>query len=630
MQAVRALVADRLAAAAGEISSAAERMLHTSEMSAEERRAVVSQRLRVVAEEIFRIFEMTTGGLEASRSHQENERQYELVNVTWKTEARWHRTDKMPSSGSEQQKCSNRPRVQDASTQTDSEFISGKPSHFQTRPVGKDTRSETETQEEHCEPNDDQGIKSSPMQPDAESSDGERDDRNPTKEGARLQEKRTKSEGSHAQRRSLHKHCKDWFDLKYICKVCGKSFCYRASFLKHVQEHKSDTDVCALCGKHFESEESLRLHWSRAAGRSCCRVCGKFFRSNRSFLKHVLEHEQSTDVCGVCGKQLDSNDGLKLHLQTHNEENDGRDQTDARESEAEGSESKGGESDEDWRKSEGSEGSDGDDGGSEEEEGTQGSSLPKESKAKAKESRNKDLSHQKYCCKVCGKSFCYRASFFKHVQEDERQAGFCGVCGEHFGTEESLRLHLQTYIRSHDCEVCGKQFDGHRQLEMHTRTHTGEKPFVCSVCGKAFAQNGNLTGHMKVHTGEKPYVCSVCGQSFSFKEYMRAHMRIHTGERPFLCSVCGKGFRQRGTLKTHMMIHTGESTHRCLICDKKFYKSGALKIHMRSHTGEKPYLCNVCGKSFSAGGSLTKHMGVIHTADHSVTPRGGAAFEKKL
>ncbi|XP_072229882.1 uncharacterized protein [Leuresthes tenuis] len=557
---------------------------------------------------------MMMGGSEASRSHQENERQWELVNVTWKTETCGNRTDNTPSSGSEQQKCSNRPRFQDASTQTDSEFI--KPSHFQTPPVGKDTR--TETEGGHCGPNDDQEIKSSPMQSDAESSDGESDedwtksegtdgDKNQTKEGARLQEKKTRSD---TQRRSPDKPCKDLSDLKYICKVCDKSFCYRASFLKHVQEHKSDTDVCGLCGKHFETEESLKLHWSQAAGRSCCRVCGKLFRYNRSFLKHVLKHEQSTDVCGVCGKHLDSDDGLKLHLQTHHEENSCRDQMDPRESE--------GESDEDRRKSEGS-GSE--DGGSKKEKGTQ-----KESKAKAKESKNKDFSHLKYCCKVCGKSFCYRASFFKHVQEDERQAGLCGVCGKHFGTEDSLRLHLQTYVRSNDCKVCGKHFEGHRQLEMHTRTHTGEKPFVCSVCGKAFAQSGNLTGHMKVHTGERPYVCSVCGQSFSFKEYMRAHMRIHTGERPFLCSICGKGFRQKGTLKTHTMIHTGESAHRCLVCDKKFYKSGALKIHMRSHTGERPYLCNVCGKSFSAGGTLTKHMGVIHAADESVALRGSAVL----
>ncbi|KAM3591622.1 uncharacterized protein V6R79_005058 [Siganus canaliculatus] len=322
---------------------------------------------------------------------------------------------------------------------------------------------------------------------------------------------------------------------------------------------------------------------------SSCRVCGKFFHYKRSFLKHVLQHGLSSHLCGACGKHLGLDESLEDHLQSHNEESIGSDA----------------DSNEDCR--------DNDRAESDEKElsktKTQGSDITEVPK-------HKDASHLKYRCKVCGKPFCYRASFLKHVQEDEKDADVCGVCGKRFESEDVLRLHLQTYVRTNDCEVCGKRFDGHKQLEMHRRTHTGEKPYICAVCGKAFTQNGNLMGHMRVHTGERPYACSICGQSFGFKEYMMAHMRIHTGEKPFLCSVCGKGFRQRGTLKTHMMIHTGESSHVCSVCDKKFYKSGALKIHMRSHTGEKPYLCNVCGKSFTASGSLTKHMGV-HEAERT-------------
>uniref|UniRef100_A0A8C4HTQ0 C2H2-type domain-containing protein n=1 Tax=Dicentrarchus labrax TaxID=13489 RepID=A0A8C4HTQ0_DICLA len=209
----------------------------------------------------------------------------------------------------------------------------------------------------------------------------------------------------------------------------------------------------------------------------------------------------------------------------------------SRNSEAEGSdaESKVGDSDEDWRESEGT---DSDDGENEKDKTKEGSCLEKsrtkpQGSNKPKGSRNKDLSHLKYRCKVCGKSFCYRASFLKHVQEDERDTELCGVCGKRFESEESLRLHLQTYIRTNDCEVCGKHFESHNQLEMHMRTHTGEKPYVCTVCGKAFAQNGNLMGHMRVHTGERPYVCSVCGQSFSFKEYMMASYRSATFSESF-------------------------------------------------------------------------------------------------
>uniref|UniRef100_A0A3B4WR77 C2H2-type domain-containing protein n=1 Tax=Seriola lalandi dorsalis TaxID=1841481 RepID=A0A3B4WR77_SERLL len=391
------------------------------------------------------------------------------------------------------------PQFKDAATETDCEFIHGKASqHNQTQRAEKGTETVmgAETQGELCvlPPGDQEVLSSKDSEVGSEKNDSDEE----------LNEKLLKS-----NRRSTFQRQSQGADS---CKMCGRCF-HEGAAGKKEKKHT---------GKVTATEKS-----QTTTGQSCCRVCGKFFRYKRSFLKHVLKHEQSTDLCGVCGKHLGSDESLKLHIQTHNEENN---------------------------------------------ETREGKTKIHASN-KPKGPKNKDF---------CGRSFCYR----------------------------SLRLHLQTYIRTNDCEVCGKHFDGHKQLEMHMRTHTGEKPYICSVCGKAFAQNGNLMGHMRVHTGERPYICSVCGQSFSFKEYMMAHMRIHTGEKPFLCSVCGKGFRQRGTLKTHMMIHTGESTHRCNVCDKKFYKSGALKIHMRSHTGEKPYLCNVCGKRFTASSSLTKHMGV--------------------
>ncbi|XP_041818983.1 zinc finger protein 2-like isoform X2 [Chelmon rostratus] len=584
----------------------AKKTLHTSEMSAEQQRAVVHQQLSVVADEIFRVLEVMMSEYEAevSGSHEEIQRHRRLLEFTLKTETTLQRTDRLLLSGpdcerdvsSEQLKCeqsrsssqvqktSSPPQSRDASTETDSEFIHGKPSHphqAQRAEKGTSTVVETQTRGEQCvlPPSDQEVLSSNDSEAGSEDDDSDEE----------LNDKPLKSNKR-----------------------------------KRFQRQSQDADCCKTCGAPSHKGKKMRkqavkiapTNKIQTAGQSCCRVCGKFFRYRRSFLKHILQHEQNSDLCGACGKHLDSGESLKAHLQTHSEENICRGQTDDRQSEAEGSdaESKARGSDEDWRDSDGTES---DDGSSEKDEAKEGSCLQKPSKTRGsnklkgpKHKSFKDVSHLKYCCKVCSKSFCYRASFLKHVQEDERNTDLCGVCGTCFESEENLRLHLQTYIRTNDCEVCGKHFDGHKQLEMHMRTHTGEKPYICSVCGKAFAQNGNLMGHMRVHTGERPYVCSVCGQSFSFKEYMMAHMRIHTGEKPFLCSVCGKGFRQRGTLKTHMMIHTGESTHRCSVCDKKFYKSGALKIHMRSHTGEKPYLCNVCGKSFTASGSLTKHMGV--------------------
>ncbi|XP_075950209.1 uncharacterized protein LOC142952090 [Anarhichas minor] len=602
LQAVKALVAERLEAAAEEILRSVEKKLQlTSDMSPEQQRAAVHERLSAVADEIFRILEKMLGEYEAevSSSHEEIERKGQPMSVSLETETNVHGTDRLPlsrsncgkdasseqsRSSSQVQKTSGLPQIRDASTETDCDVIHGKPSHLhQTQRAEKGTSTVMET--ETLPPSDHEVLSS-------DNSDAASDDND-----CQINEKHLKSK----KRKTFQKQSQ----AEDYCEMCGRSF------------------LKSVAGKKIKIQESKisATNKIQLPGQSCCRVCGKFFRYKRSFLKHVLVHEQSSDLCGACGKHLDSDESLKVHLQTHSEENSCRDQTEDKQSEAECSdaESEAGHSDEEWKDSGGS---DGDDGGSDKDETKDGPCLQKSktkesNKPKGLKNKNfRDLSHLKYRCKVCGKYFCYRASFLKHVQEDEDDADLCGVCGKRFESDDGLRLHLQTYVRTNDCEVCGKHFDSHKQLEMHMRTHTGEKPYVCNVCGKAFAQNGNLMGHMRAHTGEKPYVCSVCGQSFSFKEYMTAHMRIHTGEKPFLCSVCGKGFRQRGTLKTHMMIHTGESTHRCGVCEKKFYKSGALKIHMRSHTGEKPYLCNVCGKSFTASGSLAKHMGT-HEGDRT-------------
>ncbi|KAE8283945.1 hypothetical protein D5F01_LYC17272 [Larimichthys crocea] len=407
------------------------------EISPEQQRAAVHKRLSLVAEEIFRILEIMMAEYEAevSGSHSEIGRHRPLLDITLKTETSLHTTDKPPL-----QETSN---LEDTSTETDSEFLYVKASHLhQTQGAEKGTSAVTEP---GGEPQSDPEVLSS-NNSEAGSDDSESDEE--------LSEKSDKRKTSQRQSHGADR-----------CITCGTSFRKGKKVKKHTRK-------------------TAPTNRSQTAGQSCCRVCGKFFRYKRSFLKHVLQHEQSSDLCGACGKHLDSGESLKEHLQTHNEENICRDQTEAECSDAE---SKVGDSDEDWK---GSGGSESDDRDSEKDETKGGpcSQKPKiQGPNKPKGSKNKDckdLSHLKYCCKVCGKSFCYRASFLKHVQEDERDADLCGVCGKHFESEESLRLHLQTYIQTNDCEVCGKHFDGHNQLEMHMRTHRGRSRTSAASAGK--------------------------------------------------------------------------------------------------------------------------------------------------
>uniref|UniRef100_A0A8D3CGW2 C2H2-type domain-containing protein n=1 Tax=Scophthalmus maximus TaxID=52904 RepID=A0A8D3CGW2_SCOMX len=291
----------------------------------------------------------------------------------------------------------------------------------------------------------------------------------------------------------------------------------------------SSPQKCPPSSRGPSCTSDCRLSPIPATGESCCRVCGKFFRHKSAFLKHVLRREGCTDLCGVCGKLLGSDGGLRRHLRTHSEEKkscgDGADE------EQEDAESEMGGGDEDWKESDGY----GVDGVKDETKDGPKTKIHASNTPDGPKNKDcKDSSHVKYCCKVCGRSFCYRASFLKHVQEDETDADLCGVCGERFETAASLKLHLRTYIRTNDCDVCGKPFDGQKQLEMHVRTHTGEKPFVCSVCGKAFYKSGALKIHMRSHTGEKPYLCNVCGKSFTASSSLTKHMGVHEGQNPAL------------------------------------------------------------------------------------------------
>ncbi|XP_041670910.1 zinc finger protein Xfin-like [Cheilinus undulatus] len=411
---------------------------------------------------------------------------------------------------------------------------------------------------------------------------------------------------------------------KYCCQVCSRSFCFRVSLLNHVKKEETDKAICGVCGEGFESAESLRLHLQSYTQRSDCGVCGKQFSRPQQLEMHMRIHTgEKPYICSVCRKAFSQKGLLVAHIQVHTRAHDcsvcgqsfRQSQGVRQNPEMCKTCSKHLESDEnlnvnkidnkfniklnqtDKRQPE-----------SCDAETNVGNSVREG--MKSEETENMD---HNYLCKVCSRSFSIRTCFIKHVKRHEMDVKICGVCGKHFESKESLRLHLQTYDQKNDCEVCGKLFKSPYQLEIHMRMHTGEKPYVCSVCGKSFYEKGKLKTHMLIHTGKKTYVCHVCGQSFLFRYYMMSHIKSHTNEKPFLCSVCGKRFKWRACLTAHMRTHTGEFRYRCFVCNKKFHQSSSLKIHLRFHTGEKPYQCNVCGKSFKAHWPLKQHLETHNT-----------------
>ncbi|XP_037651595.1 zinc finger protein sens-like isoform X16 [Sebastes umbrosus] len=94
-----------------------------------------------------------------------------------------------------------------------------------------------------------------------------------------------------------------------------------------------------------------------------------------------------------------------------------------------------------------------------------------------------------------------------------------------------------------------------------SRCSAGEKPFSSSKCDKRFGIKGNLKRHMRLHTGEKPFSCSVCKDSFTQSGSLQIHMKIHKGERRFHCKVCDQTFPFLHRMGNHQCVGHQSSQH---------------------------------------------------------------------
>ncbi|XP_038580268.1 zinc finger protein 135-like isoform X2 [Micropterus salmoides] len=223
---------------------------------------------------------------------------------------------------------------------------------------------------------------------------------------------------------------------------------------------------------------------------------------------------------------------------------------------------------------------------------------------------------KQFNCSECGKTFTLKTQWKVHMRRHAGEKPFsCSECGKRFTVKSNLQQHLRTHTgeKPYSCSECGKRFAMKHSWKRHMGTHSGEKPFSCSECGKTFTQKGTMRDHLKNHT-EKLFSCSECGKKFTKKGSLQVHMRRHTGEKPFSCSECGKRFSLKVTLQRHMIIHTEEKPFSCSECGKTFAVKGSLKLHMRTHTGEKPFSCSECGKTFTLKTNLKVHMR-IHTGE---------------
>ena len=102
----------------------------------------------------------------------------------------------------------------------------------------------------------------------------------------------------------------------------------------------------------------------------------------------------------------------------------------------------------------------------------------------------------------------------------------CDICSMTFKTAHEFRKHKGTEHSdvAHDCKICGKSFSYRAKLKDHMLRHQ-EPEFQCSMCAQRFIYERQLAAHERKHRGEKTYSCTVCSSSFYNSTGLGQHMR---------------------------------------------------------------------------------------------------------
>ncbi|XP_034382561.1 zinc finger protein 32-like [Cyclopterus lumpus] len=110
----------------------------------------------------------------------------------------------------------------------------------------------------------------------------------------------------------------------YSCSVCGKSFIQRSYLHTHMNSHSGQKPhTCSFCGRGFTQVGNMNAHIRIHTGEKphSCTDCGKSFREKADLIKHTIIHTgEKPYICTVCKMKFSAQSNLTRHMKTHSGE----------------------------------------------------------------------------------------------------------------------------------------------------------------------------------------------------------------------------------------------------------------------------------------------------------------------
>ncbi|XP_034042853.1 zinc finger protein 568-like [Thalassophryne amazonica] len=110
-------------------------------------------------------------------------------------------------------------------------------------------------------------------------------------------------------------------EKRYICSECNKTFVTKGSLNRHMAIHKDEKPfVCSICSKRFNQRSHLICHMRCHTGEKpfSCSICKKLFTCSRNLRIHVRIHTgEKPFSCSICVRRFTQKSNLKKHMAVH-------------------------------------------------------------------------------------------------------------------------------------------------------------------------------------------------------------------------------------------------------------------------------------------------------------------------